>query len=170
MEFEKQKLLDQGFVEQLLSIQERVIFLEKSKLCSGLTYEQLQTLAQYLDAYMASEGSFVCHEGDLSNFMCLVCTGRIAVVKNDLKNNLKTIATVGPGQSIGEMSIVDGGPRSASLQVQTPALLLVLNIERLNQMKEDVPKLWGEVLLQLARMLSKRLRLTSGVLTEYLQT
>lgn len=156
-------------MEELLSIQERVAFLEKSKLCSGLKYDQLQTLAQYLHAYAAPEGSFICREGDQSDFMCLVCRGRIAVLKNDLSNNSKIIATVGPGQTIGEMSIVDGGTRSASLLVQTSALLMVLSVERLQQMKEDVPKLWGELLLQLARMLSKRLRLTSGVLTEYLK-
>jgi CRP-like cAMP-binding protein len=108
--------------EHPLTIQERVTLLEKSRLCSGLTNEQLQSIAPYFDPFMAPTDSFVCREGDQSDFICLVCSGRVAVAKQDHNNIRKIIATVGPGQTVGEMSVIDGGCRSASLMVQMPSL------------------------------------------------
>ncbi|HPX60683.1 MAG TPA: cyclic nucleotide-binding domain-containing protein [Deltaproteobacteria bacterium] len=164
----KQRLLDEGMREHALTIQERVKLLEKSRLFSGLTNQQLQSIAPLFDLYQAPARSYVCREGDQSDFICLVCSGRVAVSKNDHNNLPKIIATVGPGQTVGEMSVIDGGRRSASLVVQMPSLLLVLNSENFGRMEEDAPRLWGRIMLQLAGILSKRLRQTSGVLAEYL--
>jgi len=44
----------------------------------------------------------------------------------------------------------------------------VLDEETFNLMEEEVPRLWGKIVLQMAKILSKRLRQTSGVLAEYI--
>lgn len=159
-----------GLAEQRLSLQERAALLEKSRLGSGLSWQELQSLAGYFDAWRADTGIYVCHQGEQSDFMCMVFQGRVKIVKEDLHHTSKEIASVGPGQAVGEMALIDGEPRSASAVVHTPVLLLVLDEERLAQMADQMPRLWGKMLLQLARTLSKRLRQTSGVLAEYLSS
>jgi len=160
----------EGLEELFLSVQERMALLEKSRLGSGLTWQELQTLAGYFDSFSAQPDTYVCHQGERSDFICIVCQGRVGIVKEDLQLNRKMIATIGPGQSVGEMAVIDGEPRSASVIVQSQALLLVLDTAQFDRMSEVAPRLWGKFLLQLSRILSRRLRQTSGVLAEYLQS
>jgi CRP/FNR family transcriptional regulator, cyclic AMP receptor protein len=157
-----------GLEPHILSLQERATLLEKSKLGSGLVWQELQTLAGYLSAWKAKSGTYLCRQGDQSDFVCMIFQGRVSIVKEDLHKDAKEIASVGPGQTVGEMALIDREPRSASTLVKSPVLLLVLDEEGFNRMEEDVPRLWGKVLLQMARILSKRLRQTSGVLAEYI--
>jgi len=159
-----------GMVEQQLSLQERATLLEKSRLGSGLGWQELQSLAAYFDAWRADAGTYVCRQGEQSDFMCMLFQGRVRIVKEDLQHTSKEIASVGPGQVVGEMALIDGEPRSASVIVTTPVLLLVLDEDHCTQMADQMPRLWAKLLLQLARTMSKRLRQTSGVLAEYLSS
>lgn len=158
-----------GMEELLLSLKDKTDLLEKSRLAQGLGWQELQTLAGYLDAYGAKAGVTVCRQGDRSDFMCLLFRGRASVVKTDLHQQQKEIASIGPGQTVGEMALIDGEPRSASVIAKNAVVLLVLSEERFDQMAEEVPRLWGKLLLQLARIMSRRLRQTSGILAEYMQ-
>lgn len=158
-------------LEQLhLSLNEKTELLEKSKLGNGLALQELQTLAGYLDGYTAGAGTYICRQGDSSDFMCLVVRGRVSIEKSDLNHNQKEIASAGPGNTVGEMAMIDGEPRSASVVAKNQVQLLVLNDASFNIMAEEVPRLWGKILLQLAKIMSRRLRQTSGILAEYLQS
>lgn len=168
MDSPKARFLSAGVEPHLLSLQEKVKLLEKSKLGTKLNWQELQTLAGYLSAWKANSGTHLCHQGDKSDFACMIFQGRVSIVKEDLHKTTKEIASVGPGQTIGEMALIDREPRSASVIVQHPLLLLVLDEETFNLMEEEVPRLWGKMVLQLAKILSKRLRQTSGVLAEYI--
>lgn len=170
MESLRERFSMAGLSEQKLSLQERATLLEKSRLGSGLTWQELQSLAGYFEAWRADAGVYLCRQGEQSDFLCMVFQGRVSIVKEDLQRASKEIASVGPGQAVGEMALIDGEPRSASAVVHTPVLLLVLDEKSFDQMADQMPRLWGKMLMQLARMLSKRLRQTSGVLAEYLSS
>lgn len=159
----------EGLEEQFLSIQDKTSLLEKSKLGQGLTWQELQTLAGYLLSFSAKKGVYICRQGEKSDFACIIFQGRVSVVKSDLHHAEKEIASVGPGHTVGEMSLIDGEARSASVVVKSPLLMLAMTEESFDRMGEEVPRLWGKLLLQLARVLSKRLRQTSGILAEYMQ-
>jgi len=168
MDSPKERFISAGLEPHLLSLQERATLLEKCKLGSGLVWQELQTLAGYLSVWKAKSGTCLCRQGDRSDFVCMIFQGRVSIVKEDLHKTAKEIASVGPGQTVGEMALIDREPRSASAVVKTPVLLLVLDEEGFSRMEEEVPRLWGKILLQMARILSKRLRQTSGVLAEYI--
>ncbi len=163
-----ERFRSEGMEEQFLSIQDKTTLLEKSKLGQGLTWQELQTLAGYLASFSASKGVYICRQGERSDFACIIFNGRVSVVKSDLHHLDKEIASVGPGHTVGEMSLIDGEARSASVIVKNPVLLLAISEENFDKMGEEVPRLWGKLLLQLARVLSKRLRQTSGILAEYM--
>jgi len=159
----------EGFEAKILSVQRRAELFEKTQLGKGLEWSEALTLSGYMDAYQAGVGSVVCRQGDESAFLCLICQGRVDIVKEDLGHNDKVIATLGPGNSLGEMSLIDGEPRSATAVVSTHVELLVLTKDRFELLLEEYPRLWGKVVARIASVLSKRLRRTSGVLAEYLE-
>lgn len=157
-----------GLEKVPLSREERADLLERSFLGADLSRAEVQVLAGYMSAYGAVSGLTICHQGESRSFLALVCRGRVAIVKEDLHQAPKEIASVGPGQVVGEMSLLDGEPRSAGVVAASPVQLLILSGEQFAIMSEEVPRLWGKVLLRLARTLSRRLRQTSSVLAEYL--
>lgn len=168
MEYLRERLERTGLQRIEMSLQEKTAVLEKSKLGSGMGWQELQTVAGFCAAYVAQPGVTICRQGEQSDFLCLISKGRVAIVKEDLHHTVKEIASVGPGQTVGEMALIDGEPRSASVVVQTGVTLLVLSDASFERMAEEAPRLWGRILLRLAQTLSKRLRQTSGILAEYL--
>lgn len=143
--------------------------LEKTQPGRGLVWSEILTLAGFVDAYQGRAGDIVCQQGDDSAFLCIVCRGRVDIVKEDLGHNDKIIASLGPGNALGEMSLIDGEPRSASAIVHTPVELLVLTKDSYERLSEEFPRLWGKLVVRIAMVLSRRLRQTSGILAEYLE-
>lgn len=143
--------------------------LEESQMFGDLEWPEIQTLASYVQAYRAAQGTTLFREGESGGYLCLIVEGRVDICKEDRAQENKTVATVGPGKTLGEMAMVDGEPRSATAIVAEPATLLVLTRENFTRLTREKPGLAAKVLLKVARLLSQRLRLTSGVLVDYLE-
>lgn len=159
-----------GFEDMVLSIQRRAEMLEKTQLGRNLDWSELQSLAGFMEAYRICEGGTVCQQGEASAYLSIVCRGRVDIVKEDLAHKNKIIASIGPGNSLGEMSLIDGETRSATAVAHTPVELLVLTKEGYDRLSDEYPRLWGKLLARIAGILSRRLRKTSGILAEYLES
>jgi CRP-like cAMP-binding protein len=160
---------EKGFEEAILSVQKRAELLENNHLTKGMEWSEIHTLAGYLESFQAGAGAEICRQGEKGDFLCLICQGRVDIVKKDISQADKVIASLGPGNTIGEMSLIDGEPRSALAIIHTPATLLILTQENFDRLAENHPRLWGKLVMRIARILSRRLRQTSGILAEYLQ-
>lgn len=159
-----------GFEELVLSVQRRAEMLEKTQLGKGLEWSEIQTLSGFMEAFQGCVGSSICRQGEDSVFLSIVCRGRVDIVKEDLANNSKIIASLGPGNLLGEMSLIDGEPRSATAVAHSPVELLVLTKQGYERLSEEYPRLWGKLVVKIAEILSRRLRQTSGILAEYLDS
>lgn len=159
-----------GFEELVLSVQRRAEMLEKTQIGNGLEWSEILTLAGFMEAYMISPETTLCQQGEVSSFLSIVCKGRVDIVKEDIGHKKKIIASVGPGNSLGEMALIDGEPRSATVVVHIPVELLVLTKEGYERLTVEFPRLWGKLVVKIAVILSRRLRKTSGVLAEYLES
>ena len=73
-----------------------------------------------------------------------------------------------PGQTVGEMSMIDGEPRFASCTAAEDSLFTVLSRESLARIILEQPVLGAKILMELVMMLSQRLRHTSARLMQYL--
>lgn len=162
-------LVKSGFTEQFVSLQRKAELLEKTQMGKELDGNESLSLAAFFEVFQGGAGCYVCRQGDVELFMCLICQGRVDVVKEDREHHHKVIATLGPGTTLGEMSLIDGEPRSAAAVAHTPVLLMVMTLDKFAQLAEEYPRLWGKIVMKVAMVLSKRLRLTSGVLAEYLE-
>ena len=143
--------------------------LENAHMLKDLDWPQIEALANYVQLYRAAPKTVLFHEGDRGDFMCILLEGKLEIHKEDNQRVEKTVSTVLPGRSLGEMTIVDGEPRSATAIVVQTSMLAVLTQQNFKRIMEEKPALSAKLLLEIARLLSQRLRLTSGILVDYLE-
>ena len=142
--------------------------LGKSPWAREFTEDQLEKLARYLLVSEAKQGSEVFAEGAKEAYMSIVIKGIVKVIKEDSLNRKSAIAEVGPGKTLGEMSLIDGWPRSASAVAIEDSTMLVLTRDNFEHLLSDQPQLGSQILMKLAGLLSQRLRMTNWVLVECL--
>jgi CRP-like cAMP-binding protein len=142
--------------------------LPRCSLLENFTPAELRLLSHFMDMYRAAEGMEVIREGDGGDFMLLVVEGRFEVRKQDRHNTPQMIATVEPGRSLGEMSMIDGEPRFATCVALEPTLIAVLRRENLARVVVEQPLIGAKIMMELVLMLSQRLRATSNRLMEML--
>jgi CRP-like cAMP-binding protein len=143
--------------------------IENAQMFQGFEWAQIETLSNYLRIYRAMPGTILFREGDKGDFMCVVIKGKLEIHKEDAQHINKTVTTVYAGRSLGEMTMVDGEPRSATAVVAEVSILAVLTRERFMQIMREKPALAAKMLLKIAQLLSQHLRLTSGMLVDYLE-
>jgi CRP/FNR family transcriptional regulator, cyclic AMP receptor protein len=159
-------LLSQPKLRQTLS--EKSNLIEATSWADGFTFAQVQKLAAYVDVYQVPAETVLFYEGDKNAFLVLIVKGSVHVVKIDSQRKPKHITTVGAGRTIGEMSLIDGEPRSASAVTATDALLLVITAEKFTRLRQTLPAVAMVLVLKIAKLMSQYLRQTSGRLIDNL--
>ena len=159
----------QGVKEVFFPDSERAEMLARTEWFDGFEWKHIEMLAKFMRTYEADTGGVLLREDERSSHMCLIVSGSVSVVKGDAARRVKPLATLGPGTTFGEMALIDEEPRSASVVAREKTLLLILSEQGFNQMAEDAPQLAVRLLTRIAQLMSKRLRRTSGALSEYLE-
>lgn len=131
------------------------------------SYKELEILSRYLGQTSVEKGEVIFNEGDPGSFMLILIEGRISIYKSG-ENGRHLLSYEGKGRIIGEMALLDRERRSAQCVADTPCEVLTLNHEGLERLAAEHPMLGYRFMFSLARLLSKRLRRTSGMLAEYL--
>ncbi len=140
----------------------------KCALLENFSPAEVRLLAHFMTVYRAAAGAEILREGDPGDFMFMIIEGMVDVRKRDCWNEPQVIATVDPGKTLGEMSMIDGEPRFASCVAVDPAVIAVLDRESLARIIVEQPMLGAKILMELVLMLSQRLRATGGRLLEVL--
>lgn len=149
----------------------------KAELCDMIASTQLfmdfdwrdiEALAAYMQCYRVAAGTTIFNEGDAGSYMCLLVSGEVDIIKADHDGVPHRIVQVSRGKTIGEMSIIDGEPRSASCVASQQSELLLLTKDSYARIIHDRPVLAVHILAKLAKLMSQRLRGVSGQLVEYL--
>ncbi len=98
------------------------------------------------------EGATVFRQGEPGGSVYVIRAGRVRVLK-DSNGRQRMITTLGPGDFFGEMAVVTGGMRSATVEVVEDAELLKVPADKLQEMVAGT----GEVAIRLIRHLAERL-------------
>ena len=100
--------------------------LRRVPLFSLLTVAQAEVISGAVTKQRYKRGEVLVEQGQKSNALAILLTGRARVVSADSRGREVILATLGPGDYIGEMSIIDNEPHSATVraEVQTDVLLL----------------------------------------------
>ena len=110
----------------------------------------------------------IVREGGHEVYLCLLVDGKVRVEKEGDRRVAKSLGSVGPGKTFGEMSLIDGEPRSASIIAEEAATLLVLTGDDFQSLSVEVPRLAIKILLKISKVMSQRLRQTTGALLNHL--
>jgi CRP-like cAMP-binding protein len=151
-----------------LSLLEKANLIDSTQWANEFSFAQVKKLAAFVDVHRVPEETVLFFEGDKSDFLVLIVTGQVHVVKFDSQRNPKRIATLGPGKTIGEMSIIDGEPRSASAVTAVESSLMVMTTDKFNRLIDQWPRVAVILVMKIAKLMSQYLRQTSGRLIDHL--
>jgi CRP-like cAMP-binding protein len=139
-----------------------------SQFFSEFSREDIGTLAGYMEIYRARTGDIVIREDDTGDFMLLIVEGGMDILKKGARGEPQHIASVGPGMTLGEMSMIDGERRFATCVATMPTVFAVITRDAMAKIILDHPGLGTRILVKLVTMLSLRLRQTSARLLHFL--
>jgi len=135
-------------------------------LFGALPDEVLEQLGRILTTAQVETGSTLFHEGEDGRDMYVLLNGEMEVLKRSKGGADARVALLGPGDWFGEMSIVDIQPRSASVRALAPSVLLRVSTSDLDFLYRHDLRSYALVVLNLARELSRRLRVADGILAD----
>ena len=128
---------------------EKVIALKSIEIFANTSDFSLGSLASILEEIHVSGGETFIHKGDIENCMYLIVQGKVRV-----HDDQKEIARLGEGEIIGEMSLLDPAPRSATITALEDTQLFKIEKEAFDVVMADNP----EIVQGVIRVLCRRLR------------
>ncbi|MBL8028482.1 MAG: Crp/Fnr family transcriptional regulator [Fibrobacteres bacterium] len=134
---------------------DKTSLIAKIPLFSALSRQEVERLSEVVLLRSYSKGAAIVFEEDsATNAMFIIVTGKIRISVMGYEGKEAILAIMGPGEYFGEMSVIDGEPRSASAYAAEDTDLLVLRREDLFHQLETNPRLALSMLIEF----SKRLR------------
>ena len=123
----------------------KVELLRNVPLFSGLSAKELMSLSRLMDEIDLKPGTVIIRAGNTGGEFFIVIEGTIEV-----KRKGRRLARLGPGDYLGEIALIDHGPRTATAMVETEARLLVLASREFHSMLASDPRIENKILRTLA--------------------
>jgi len=141
-----------------MTAEERQHFLQGIPIFAGLDDPALLGIGEAVEESRHQAGSVIVREGDPGHRMFIVHSGKVEVIKHLAQPNQTLLATIGPKDFMGEMSIIEPVTRSASVRAVEETCLFGLRGIDLYHLFQKQPDQYAIVILNIARDLSRRLR------------
>ena len=111
---------------------------------------ELTRLAEASWRRRVSRGQVLFTEGEPSDTLVVVDSGRLKVVREGAQGEQLLLATAGPGEAVGELSVLDGGPRSAGVSALEDSVLVVVPASAVLALLDRSPAVVRAVAMDLA--------------------
>src|SRR5204863_4841340 len=125
--------------------------LERIPLFDELSADELAPVARVAVARSIPKGARVFHEGDSSDACYIVRSGDLRVTREHPDGRAIALATLGPGDIFGELAMLDGGARSASVETLTDCELLALPAADMRRVIAEHGELAAQLIVGLTR-------------------
>jgi SulP family sulfate permease len=143
-------------------VRAEVLALEQIDFLDGVSASEMAELNNLLTLREFKCGDVVCREGDAGDRMWLIVKGSVSVrLRIDGHHETRRIAGLGRGTTVGEMTLVEAVPRSATIVADEDVVSYELPREHFDVLLKEQPILAAKLLGNLARELTRRLRQTS---------
>jgi CRP-like cAMP-binding protein len=127
-------------------------------LFSGLAPRHLKRISELTEEQRYMEGASVVREGEQGDTFYVILEGEAKVVAP----SGRVVNRIFPGQYFGEISLLDGGPRTATVVAETPLKMLALERAAFLKIVEQEPAVGVKLLGQAATMLRRLERSASS--------
>ncbi len=128
-----------------------------------LTQSEREQLATWVSHRSYRRGEVLFHQGDPGDTLLIVVSGQVKVVLMTADGEEAVVAILGPGDFLGDLSLFDGRPRSASVVALEPTETLVLHRQDFHAFLRSHPVMAEEMFAVLAdriRRLDEQLKRT----------
>jgi CRP-like cAMP-binding protein len=119
--------------------------LSKVPLFSALSNKDLQKVAKASDEVTLPAGKVLMEQGQTGREAFVILEGEAVVKRNGRK-----VATLGPGACIGELALLDRGPRTMTVEAASDMKALVLGQREFSGVIDEVPGIAHKLLASLA--------------------
>lgn len=143
------------------------VMLESSYLFKDFSRQEIEQLVHYMHGYKAPKGSTLFKEGEHDSHLIIITSGKAQILKDDGFGEMKEIAVVRKGATLGEMSVIDDFSHSATVIICEDAEIALITKANLKSITEKYPALGVKLLWQIAWQLSARVRQASGQLVDH---
>jgi CRP/FNR family cyclic AMP-dependent transcriptional regulator len=110
--------------------------LKNVPLFNACSKKELEKVAKAADEITMTEGSLIIDQGQTGREALIILSGDVTIKRSGRK-----IAVLGAGDVVGELSLLDHGPRTASAICATDCTLLVIDQRRFISVLDDVPSI-----------------------------
>ncbi len=123
-------------------------YLSKVEIFEALSRKELQQLGRLAEQIEIPEGKDLTKEGTTGREFFVITKGQAGVYRKGRK-----VANLGPGKFFGELSLIDGGPRNATVTADSDMEVIVLGQREFLGLLHDVPTMAMKVIKGMASRL-----------------
>lgn len=140
-----------------------------------LTLDHARLVVGYLRPFHATRSQVLIREGDMADSadMLLILRGEVVVhtrTSSDALGSEIELSTLGPGDILGEMTLLDGMPRSATCTVTRDLLGATLSRSAMEVLAHDHPQVAARLMTAICERLVQRLRDNNQMLSAHMAT
>ena len=120
--------------------------LQRVPLFAGMAPSALEALGGVVEERDVAAGTALTHEGRHEGYFFVIVSGSVRIERGG-----QTINTLQDGDFLGEIALLDGGPRTATAIAESPCRLLVLTFQRFRQLLDTAPEVRTAILEEVGR-------------------
>lgn len=155
-------------MDQPISLDTVVRFLVTTPFFEGLDSIERAEVVRIMEVKRLQNDEEIFHEGDAGDAWYVVFEGKVKVIK-DLAKGPTQVAVLGPGSCFGEMAILDGMARSATVKADGPLTMFKFRRVRFEELLEQGSLGAYKLVAAMARLLSQRQRQLNQQVSDLLE-
>ena len=126
---------------------------------------EIEKIVKYCTVYTFAAGEHIVSDGQVGNEIFIILDGSVIIQKKTPQRTVK-IQTLRRGDVFGEMVLVDEKTRSADIISETVSHILEIKYNDIFSLFKKEPQVFGLMILNLSRLLAKRLRGSNQIIVE----
>ena len=146
-------------------------FLQSHALFGGILDSDLKKILPLLKEECFGKYTDIIKEGDSGDRLFFICKGSVEILKSVPSSGgavQERLAVMKPGDSFGEMELIDIQPRSATVRALEDTQTLSLSNRNLYKLYQSDTEIFAMIIMNMAREISRRLRRTNSLVASSL--
>lgn len=130
--------------------------------------EEMERLVKYCNVFTFEPGTTIIKDGSEGQEILILLSGT-AWVEKATSAGIVRVTTINQGDVFGELVLVDERVRSADVVAETACYVLEIKYESIFELFKKEPKIFGLIMLNVSRLLAKRLRNSNQIIQQLKQ-
>jgi CRP/FNR family cyclic AMP-dependent transcriptional regulator len=156
-------------MKSLISLENRLTFLLTTPMFEHLELEEIREIIHIVETRKYDAGDIIFREGEPGDAWYALYRGEVDVVKES-DSGQQSIRTLEPPSCFGEIAILDGLPRSATVRATKETLVMRIPQEKFKELMDEEHLVACKLIKHMALVLVSELRSNTEMLSELLKT